>query len=215
MAQYGNPSYWDERYRRDPDTFDWYQRWNGVKDVVSDFVSPGNKLLNIGCGNSRMSEEMYDSGFSNITNVDVSSVVISAMQAKYRDRAQMTFTQMNCTNMSEFQDASYDVVIDKALLDAILCGEDFSTNVQLLLKEVSRVLKPNGRYIVISYGKPTYRLTYLKRDDYGWNVQIRTVKKPSTNILAGSQEEPDDVHFIYICTKSNAADAVRDTGGNQ
>lgn len=37
MAQYGRSEYWDERYTRDPEPFDWYQRWAGLKDVIKCF----------------------------------------------------------------------------------------------------------------------------------------------------------------------------------
>jgi len=33
-----------------------------------------------------MSEEMYDEGYQNIVNIDISSVVIKAMQEKYKDK---------------------------------------------------------------------------------------------------------------------------------
>ena len=33
-----------------------------------------------------MSEEMYEEGFQNIVNIDISSVVIKAMQEKYKDK---------------------------------------------------------------------------------------------------------------------------------
>jgi EEF1A lysine methyltransferase 4 len=34
------------------------------------------KILNLGCGNSVLPEELYDKGFKNVYNVDISSVVI-------------------------------------------------------------------------------------------------------------------------------------------
>ena len=43
MAQYGKTSYWDERYTKDPEPFDWYQRYSGVRDLVNQYV----KLYNI------------------------------------------------------------------------------------------------------------------------------------------------------------------------
>eukprot|EP01068_Selenidium_serpulae_P006202 Selendium_serpulae@DN4310_c0_g1_i4.p1 len=130
-----------------------------------------------------MSEDMYDEGFTNQVNIDISSVVISALSQKHRDKANMQFLQMSVTNMAEFGDQSFDTIVDKGTADSLLCGEDFSTNIQLALKEVSRVLKCGGRYIVISYGKPTYRLTFLKRDEYQWEVQIKTVKKLAASIM--------------------------------
>jgi 2-polyprenyl-3-methyl-5-hydroxy-6-metoxy-1,4-benzoquinol methylase len=40
------------------------------------------KILNLGCGNSIMCEEMYDDGFANIYNIDISSVVIDYMKKR-------------------------------------------------------------------------------------------------------------------------------------
>ena len=34
MAQYGKTAYWDERYTKDPEPFDWYQRYSGIRDLV-------------------------------------------------------------------------------------------------------------------------------------------------------------------------------------
>merc|ERR1719167_592509 len=93
MAQYGKEDYWEERYTRDPEPFDWYQGWAGLKDTIMEHVKPENGILMLGAGNSRLSEEMYEEGFNNITNVDISNVVIKAMQDKYRDKPGMTYVQ--------------------------------------------------------------------------------------------------------------------------
>lgn len=34
------------------------------------------RILNLGCGNSILPEEMYDKGYKNIYNIDISHVVI-------------------------------------------------------------------------------------------------------------------------------------------
>ena len=86
MAQYGKGEYWDERYTRDTEPFDWYQRWAGIRDTLVEYVKPSMNILNIGSGNSRLSEEMFDEGFKNITNIDTSSVAIKAMKEKYKDK---------------------------------------------------------------------------------------------------------------------------------
>ncbi len=40
----------------------------------------------------------------------------------------------------QFKDGTFDVVLDKACLDAVICGDGVS-NVSLMLGEVYRVLK--------------------------------------------------------------------------
>ena len=41
-------------YRR-PEPFDWYQVYSGIKDIITQYMTKTDKILNIGCGNSRKS----------------------------------------------------------------------------------------------------------------------------------------------------------------
>ena len=45
-------------------------------------MSKTDKILNVGCGNSRLSEELYEDGFEDITNIDFSQKVISQIEEK-------------------------------------------------------------------------------------------------------------------------------------
>ena len=35
MAHYADPLYWDERYKKDQFTYEWYQSYIGVKDMIT------------------------------------------------------------------------------------------------------------------------------------------------------------------------------------
>ncbi|CAD8192011.1 unnamed protein product [Paramecium pentaurelia] len=204
MSQYGKAEYWEERYTRDPEPFDWYQRFAGIKDLVSACFTPESKLLNIGAGNSRLSEEMFDEGYQNITNIDISHVVTKAMQEKYKDKGpNFKYLHMDARAM-EFEDGSFDGAIDKGTLDAILCGESSSSNAQKVIQEVHRVLGPKGVYLAISYGLPEHRLQYFEKPEYDWNVIVKQVHKPtiSTSIaITNEDKDAPNAHYIYICTK--------------
>ena len=52
MAQYGKPEYWEDRYQKDKEPFDWYQRYSGLKDIVTQYVQTEQQILNVGAGNS-------------------------------------------------------------------------------------------------------------------------------------------------------------------
>lgn len=210
MAQYGKPEYWDDRYARDPEPFDWYQRWAGLKDIIKPCLQTDAQILNIGCGNSRLSEEMYEEGYKSITNIDISDVVIKNMKEKYStEKPEMQWRCMDARKMDALPGELFNVVVDKGSLDSILCGEGSTHNAQKALTEISRVLHKNGVYLCVSHGQPTYRLTYLERPEFGWKVTVQTVQKPMMGMTAstgtGQSDEKDAMHYIYTCQKGQEA----------
>jgi len=201
MAQYGKTQYWDDRYMKDPEPFDWYQRYSGLKDLIAQYMKKTDNVLQAGAGNSRLSEDMYEDGYTTLANVDISKVVIEQMSEKYQDKQGMTWQQMNMTSL-EFPDESFDGVLDKGTLDSILCGEGSTSSVAKVCQEVSRVLKPNGVYFIISYGVPDNRLSYIENADYGWTVTVHTIPKPTVSATAiPDTKDATSVHYIYACVK--------------
>lgn len=69
-----------------------------------------------------MSGDMYNAGYRSITNIDYSSVCIGAMSARHGDCPGMTWHEMDVRQLS-FHDGSFDVIMEKATLDAITVEE--------------------------------------------------------------------------------------------
>ncbi|SPJ12917.1 methyltransferase, putative [Plasmodium sp. DRC-Itaito] len=204
MAVYGKISYWNERYTNEEEQFDWHQRWYGVKHIFTELeIKNDANILNIGCGTSKFSEEMLDSGYTNITNIDASSVCIRKMQEIYNDKPNLKYKLMNVCDMREFTNEEFDLVIDKACLDSIVCSEDSLKNVEEMLSEVSRILKSNGIFVIISHAQPAYRLVYLQKEDYNWDITVKTVQRPMLGIVAPPVD--DNLHYIYICKKKHTS----------
>ena len=161
-------------------------------------------MLMAGCGNSRLSEDMFEDGFANISNVDISRVVIDQMGDKYKDKPALTFQQMNVCSL-EFPDESFDAVIVKGTMDAILCGEGSTANVAKMCMEVSRVLKPSGSCSWCD-GVPDNRMQYLENEDHSWTVTTHTVPKPTVSATAvPDTKDANSVHYIYVCAKGGNA----------
>lgn len=79
MPNYGDPKYWDKRYSDNEGTvFDWLEDYQSLKPLLDEFIPNKEtaRILIIGCGNAPLSEDMYDDGYKNIFNIDISSVVI-------------------------------------------------------------------------------------------------------------------------------------------
>lgn len=94
---------------------------------------------------------MFDIGYTNLTNIDISEVVIEQMKKTYRDRENCKWLTMDATAM-KFDNESYSVVLDKGTLDAMMSEESDSLNemIQKYFSEVSRVLKTMGRFVCVS-----------------------------------------------------------------
>lgn len=162
MPNYGDPIYWEQRYRRQAGrTFDWLEDFASLQPIINNIVPKTSKIMQLGCGNAMMSSDMYDAGWHFIDNIDISEVCIEQMKESNLERRLMKWKVADALSMPEYKDESYDVVIEKSTLDAILCGDKSFLNAAKMLKEVQRILKTGGLYIIISYGSPENRLFHL------------------------------------------------------
>ncbi|XP_050217047.1 uncharacterized protein LOC126667938 [Mercurialis annua] len=226
---YGEPWYWDNRYANESGPFDWYQKYPSLAPLINLYIPRHHRprIIIVGCGNSAFSDGMAEDGYEEMVNIDISSVVIEAMQKKYSNRPQLKYIQMDVRDMSGFQTASFDAVIDKGTLDSILCGNTSRQNATLMLKEVWRVLKDKGVYILVTYGAPLYRLRLLK-ESFSWRITLHVIEKllsggdcqypvweltnpvplddDGSSVEAALGKNPD-VHYIYICVKDESLKA--------
>ena len=170
MPNYGSKKYWDDRYLQQIDqTFDWLEDYNTLNPLIAKFMTPTDRILMLGCGNSVLSENLYDNGYTNIVNIDISGIVIDQMKKRNTHRPLMTYIQMDALDL-EYEDDSFDVVFDKSTLDAILCGKLSFLNSAMMLKEVQRVLKVEGLFISVSYGPPESRILHLEREHLSFSL---------------------------------------------
>ena len=202
MPNYGNPEYWEARYKDINSTFDWLEDYKTLKDIIDNLSIPKEtgKIINLGCGNSEFCENMYDDGYHNIYNIDISKNVINIMKKRNEKRPEMSFEVMDVRDL-KYENNSIDLAVDKSTIDALLCGENSYINVAKMIKEVQRVLKVGGYYMIISYGSPENRVIHLERKFEDFDVQIYSIKN---NYF--EDDDYDKVHYIYLCKKLKGAD---------
>ena len=195
MPNYGDKKYWEERYdEQNGTTFDWLEDYESIKPIIDNLgIKKESRILNVGCGNSEFSEKMFDEGYNHNYNIDICQNVIDFMKSRNKDRKGLHFDVMDVCDMA-YKDETFDLVIDKSTIDALLCGDHSFMIVAKMLKEISRVLKTGGYYIIISYGKPENRMIHLERDHLAFEVQIYTIKR-------AEEDEQEKIHYVYICKK--------------
>ncbi|EFA78103.1 hypothetical protein PPL_08751 [Heterostelium album PN500] len=198
MTKYGEKTYWDSRYKNNTDSFDWYQDYNGLRDTFSSNINKDGKILMVGCGNSLLSEEMNKDGYKMIVNIDISTVIIDQLREKYKNCKGLEYMAANIME-TPFKDDFFDFIIDKGTFDAIMCGDNLHSNALQMCEEIYRILKPLGKFILISYGEPDDRLFYLEQEETEWNIEVLEIPKPTTSQQKG-------VHYVYIMTKQEYQD---------
>lgn len=221
---YGEESYWNNRYSQDVGSFDWYQRYAGMAPLINMYLPKTGNVLMVGCGNAVISEEMVNDGYETITNIDISQVVIDAMKEKYKQRPQLQYQRMDVRHMG-FKEGEFDSVLDKGMLDSLMCGSSAPTSAASMIKEVRRVLKPGGVYMLITYGDPRVRIPHLKCEGAPWEIKLHAIPRPGSTKATGpgtsrpiteplplgkdmalgptfNLEDPD-LHYVYVCIKKN------------
>eukprot|EP00775_Hariotina_reticulata_P002306 gene2306-2614_t len=177
-VEYGEAAYWDERYAREPTCFDWYQNYAGLEPILKQHIPIDADILHVGVGTSVLQADMVMlGGYQHIISIDVSSVAIQQMRDLHNDVPQLKYQLGDARSMPDFKDASFQAVIDKGTLDAILCGEHASSNAANMLQECTRVLRPGAVLLIITYGDPAARLPLLLHPNFGLEVIVYILGK--------------------------------------
>ncbi|EYU39867.1 hypothetical protein MIMGU_mgv1a011192mg [Erythranthe guttata] len=239
---------WDSFYTsKGADDFcEWYADWPQIRTSLKNLLSfqlaeeldhfsfpllqPLPEEVSIlvpACGASRLSEHLYDEGFTGITNVDFSKVVIQAMMRRnIRARPEMKWRVMDITDITEFQSGIFDAIVDKGGLDILMDSEHGPRSGPLsYISEVKRLLKAGGRYICLTLAEPlvlalkrenTVREEYSKSTDkwysleelkQGVNGNIGVIE--SGRVIKLFLGETGTSRFFYTCV---LLDAPPETG---
>lgn len=197
--EFQRKEYWDIFFSKRTSAFEWYGEYTDLCHILHKYLKPSSRILMAGCGNSKLSEDLYDAGFEGIDNIDISSVVIRQKQSSNVTRRKaMTFTKMDILDMA-FEDMVFDCVLDKGTLDAIFSSTDdvTKTKVDAMFGEIRRVLKLAGRYICVTLAQDHILEKLLDYFGYGWLVRVHKVKLDTESAVVGGALPV----FVFVCTK--------------
>lgn len=114
------------------------KKFTTVLDVIMflKYVSKDSKILDVGCGYGRVLNELYANGFTDLTGVDTAENMIK------RGKREFPYLNLiaNPDGKIPFDDNSFDSVV---LFGILTCIPEDELQ-QEFLKEVKRVLKPQG-----------------------------------------------------------------------
>ncbi|NXG65780.1 EFMT4 methyltransferase, partial [Hemiprocne comata] len=81
-----------------------------------------------GCGNSALSHDLHELGYTDVTSIDFSPACIAAMRARYAHCPGLRWAVMDIRALA-FPDATFDLVLEKGTLDVLMVEETDPWNV--------------------------------------------------------------------------------------
>uniref|UniRef100_A0A0E0P834 Methyltransferase type 11 domain-containing protein n=1 Tax=Oryza rufipogon TaxID=4529 RepID=A0A0E0P834_ORYRU len=183
---------WDKFFalRGTGDSFEWYAEWDDLRapllsllhgrDGGAEGGGRAPEILVPGCGSSVLSERLYDAGFRRVTNVDFSRVLVADMLRRHaRARPEMRWRVMDMTDM-QFTDGSFDVILDKGGLDALMEPEAGTKLGMKYLNEAKRVLKSGGKFVCLTLAESHVLALILSEFRFGWDMSIQAIGNESS-----------------------------------
>ncbi len=136
----------------------------------------GNDVLEIGCGAGLVASDIAKSG-ANLTAIDLTSQAIEITKSRFQmENLDGSIMQMDAENLS-FDDSSFDFVVSWGVIH-------HSGNMEKIISEIHRVLRPGGKAYIMVYNKNSIRYHIYCRFWLGI-IKIKFIKM-SLNEIVGS-----------------------------
>lgn len=128
-------------------SFGLHKRWKKqAVDLLA--INDGDKILDLCCGSGDMTQLILDKRLENITvtAADFSPNMLEIARKRFKNNSCVEVFQADAMNLP-FNDEKFDRII-------ISFGLRNLENIPNGLKEINRVLKKEGRFVNIDFGKP-------------------------------------------------------------
>ncbi|KAL7118858.1 hypothetical protein ACP275_02G027000 [Erythranthe tilingii] len=181
-SAYLDPHYWDQRFAQE-EHYEWFKEYSHFRHLIIEHIQPTSAVLEVGCGNSQLCEELHRDGIAELTCIDLSSVAVDKMKKRLLSKGYKGIKVLEADMLDlPFEDEYFDVVIEKGTMDVLFVdsGDPWNpepvtvSRVMAMLEGIHRVLKPHGIFISITFGQPHFRRRFFNSPTFTWSVEWRT-----------------------------------------
>ena len=176
---YASLDYWRFRFTQESSK-EWLANYADLCVFLAAAVPRTARILLVGNGNSSLPMDMADDGYENITATDYADTAVTVMSERTAaTHPRIRWRVADMLDLADFEDASFDVVFDKAAMDAVLAGrgdtwdppEDLLLSTAAVARAACRVLVPGGLYLQLSFAQKHFRKAYLCQEGIPWALQ--------------------------------------------
>ena len=158
---YSSKNYWEKRYRNFEERMEWYTGFNQLNQdflllkIFEDKYQKNRykkKLLELGCGDSTLCDDLYNNDYKNITAIDFSTVVINKMKRIYKTK-KIKFEVCDFNNLKmNYGKNSFDIIYEKAGFDSMLSKweNDMPDLVFKIFNDIHYILRDGGIFLSFS-----------------------------------------------------------------
>lgn len=118
-------------------------------------IQPVDCVLDIGCGTGQTAAFLAERFHCQVTAVDHHPIMVEKARERFKNRKVSVNVMEGDTQHLDFADNSFDLIIAESVI--------VFTNISKTLKELSRVLKSDGRMIIIEMIAERYLPEQLQR----------------------------------------------------
>ena len=139
-------NYWSNRYSNQTAAWDTGAITTPLKDYIDQLTNKEIRILIPGCGNSYEAAYLLQNGFSNITLIDISTVLCEKLSLRFAEYLQKGL-QITCGDFFEHH-ALYDLIIEQTFfcaLDPVLRNR--------YVTKMHQLLKPGGKLVGVLFNK--------------------------------------------------------------
>ena len=124
--------------------------WASEKLIFSKYINKTDNILDIGCGGGRTTFSLKEMGYNHLIGLDLSNKLISFAR-KYAKKLNigLSFIEGDASSLS-FKDASFDICIFS--YNGLMSIPNKKIRYKVM-KEVYRILKPNGKFIFTTHDR--------------------------------------------------------------
>ncbi len=115
--------------------------------ILKSGVGPDAALIDVGCGNSTLVDDLLDNGFTDLTALDVSEKALNDIRERLGEKANGVKWVVSDITKTNLPENCYDLWHDRAVFHFLTDADDRSKYVTLLKKS----LRPGGRVIIAAF----------------------------------------------------------------
>lgn len=126
----------------------WFGKDQKFRDYILSFldIKKNSKVLDVGCGTGTFAI-MIAKKAKKVVGIDASKAMINTAKKKSKELGNVEFIEAIAEDLP-FDDNSFDIVLSSMTLHHLPSKDKI-----IALKEMKRVLKPKGQFLLVDFGK--------------------------------------------------------------